>query len=149
MAESYMLPSNCQAAYHQPTIAKLPKKSYTKKPNTLMKKVERKDHLQKNYKTERGLSQNKTERNKRGDQKAESNDNPEIRGGGGGGGGGGGAATSNIPSLQHFQVVMLSLNYWLIKAGPHCWKGLVSHLSYTTYSEKTIVMIVILAIVFR
>ena len=51
-----------------------------------MKKVERMDHLQKNYKTERGLSQNKTKRNKRGDQKAELNDNSEIWGGGGGGG---------------------------------------------------------------
>ena len=63
-----------------------------------MKKVERMDHLQKNYKTERGLSQNKTKRNKRGDQKAELNDNSDIWGGGGGDW----RMTSNIPSLQRF-----------------------------------------------
>ena len=66
-----------------------------------MKKVERMDHLQKNAETKRGLGRNKTKRNTREDQKAESNDNPEILGGG----------TLNIPSLQHFRVVMLSLNY--------------------------------------
>ena len=105
-----------------------------------MKKVERMDHLQKNYKTERGLSQNKTKEEIR-----KQNQMTTLRFGVGGDW----RMTSNILSLQHFQMVMLSLNCWLIKAGPHCWKGLVSHLGYTTYSEKAIVMIVILAIVFR